>query len=277
MEMRESGLAARRAGRRLAGLSLALTLVVGLWPARPAQAQGTSAAVSAAVLPRFAVFSEMGRTISVVQMRSTIGSRLDSNVTSTVPISDGTFDRMALTLVRQAVQRNRPASSVMLIAPLDADLFPTLVDPAPGARLPMADDLAQVLRDKGSTHLLLVTAQRSEAAFKFANNTIGTGYIRGLGFYVDPETEVRDLTTQQTRAGFLAPFAHFRLSLIEVDSGKLLASRPVLKHSIVSVAGADTPVQGAWSAMTSQQKVAALRELIEEGVAEGVKDLLAAI
>ena len=262
----------------------AAALLVAAWAGAPALAQGTPGAPAApasgggaGAAPRFAVFSEMARHITVVQVRSAIGSRIDSNQAERVPIPDGTLDRMALTLVRQAVHRARPTIPVVLIAPLETDLYPGFESPFVGTRVPLADDLAQALREKGTTHLLLVTAQRGEAAFQFAHTTIGSGTIGGLGFYVDHETPVKDLKSLQTRAGYLAPYAYFRLSMIEVASGKLLASKAVRKHHIISVAGAETPTVGAWTAMTAQQKVSALRLLMEEGVDEAVKELLAAV
>lgn len=262
-----SRISARIRLRRRAALGAAL----GLW----AWTFGGPARANEPAARSYAVLSEMARSISVIVAQSEIGTRLPANEVDRVAIPDGVLDKAAILLARQSIQRAEPRAPVWLIAPLGEDLFPAFDKPFVGAKLALAADLADALRQRGSTHLVLVTPQRAEARFQFHNAQAGTGTLSGLGFYVDNNQDVRDRGSAVSALGYIAAFASFRVSIVETAGARLAASKAVYKHRVQTVAAnSDTAVRHAWDSMTSERKVNTLRVLMEQGIDEAIREML---
>ena len=219
------------------------------------------AAFAQSVPRSYAVISEVARQVSVVSAQPSIGSRLDSNQRQRIDVPDGALDKVFLLTTQAALKRLGPPSTVWLLAPADSDFFPPS-NFSDGATVKMPEDLAAALKERQSTHLLLYTRHRAEPDLRFDNSTDGTGTFEGLGYYVDQLTRVRDTNTNLVAIGYLASFAHFRVTLIDVASSRVVRTMTTRANFITPVASAQGQSAHPWNTLTPAQKMAQLRDLV---------------
>src|SRR6476619_1239019 len=94
----------RRAARAAAFVAFAMVLGAG-----PAFAQPAAASAPASAPARtWAIVSLIGDEFSVVSRRNQVGSRLDPNERTPLPVPDPVFDRIAAEQVEQLLLRARP-------------------------------------------------------------------------------------------------------------------------------------------------------------------------
>lgn len=235
-----------------------------------------AAAPAVAQMPRrWAVLSEAAREIQVVVERPSIGSHLQQNLVQSSPVKEGVLDRVALAAARAELLRAEPAAGLRRIEPLDTDLFDARASFERGSVPAMPADLTDALRQLGSTHLLLVTRHRTDAAFQMLTGRVGNGRIEGVGFYVDNHTPVHVVDANVSgRRGYLAPFAALRVSVIGLPEGRVLASRTLLQARPVP-AGEGEHSTHPWDTLDNRQKMGALAEAIEQALQQLVPALLA--
>ena len=225
-------------------------------------------------LPRaYAVVSEVARQVSVVSFQEATGSRLNNNIRQRIDVPDGALDKVFLFGTQKALKQGTAAGDIWLLAPSESDFF-GFVQVSPGDSLKIPDDLLAALRERKSTHLLLFTRHRAEADLRFLDGSGGTGALEGLGYYVDHQSPVRNLATGKTEKGYLASFAHFRATLVDVATQKVVGSSASTANRITSVAGLKSGSSHPWATLTAAQKMAQLRELIEQEVGRMVPDLI---
>jgi len=121
-----------------------------------------------------------------------------------------------------------------------------------------------------ATHLVLVTKQRHEAMLPVSNGRVGSGWLEGLGFYIDCEQGMRNNVTGEGFTGFLAPFAYFRVSLIELATGKVLGEEAVY----ASLTTGRRSVSHPWDALTPKQKVQVIEGMLRAEVARVIPIVL---
>ncbi|MFO1327422.1 MAG: hypothetical protein U1F56_08685 [Rubrivivax sp.] len=224
---------------------------------------------------RWAVLSEAAREIQIVIERPSIGSNLQQNLVQASPIKGGVLDRVALAAARAELKRAEPVAVLRSIEPLDTDLFDARADFARGSVPAMPSDLADALRQLGSTHLLLVTRHRTDAAFQILTGRVGNGRVEGVGFYVDNHTPVNAVDSNVVgRRGYLAPFAALRASVLALPEGRVVASRTVLQAEPVP-AGEGAGSTHPWDTLDAAQKMRALADAIEQALQQLVPALLA--
>lgn len=250
-------------GRRRAALALL---------ALPATA---SFAQAPAMPASYAVISEFAREVRVTVFQDAIGSRLDTNPESRLPMPDGVLDKVALLEAKATLGRVAPVSPVWLISPLDADLLDARGDWAEGSAVKLPPDLADALKQRGSTHLIAFTRHRAEANLRAANDRLGSGRLEGIGFYVDRVTAMKNSDTLTQSTGFIAPYLYMRATLVDVRSGKVLRSRTIAEGQVLA---RDRPDQAGdiWNVMSPKEKVERLSNLIKEQVGAAVAELVAA-
>ena len=230
---------------------------------RPAQA---------AEVARLGVVSVMGDLITVVTHRPETGSRVDQNQTQQVALGEQGFDRFATQAAIEQARRAWPAAEV-----LGLELAPRAEIEAGGwlqaqRFAPPAAILSRLEAD-GITHLLLLTRHRAEALLRLRGNSVGSGHLEGLGFYVDRALPVRRVDTGELGQGFLAPFAYFQVALIEVAGGRVLAAETLTASSSASAARG-TKGLDPWDALDPAQKVAALQRLIRSELARVIPQMI---
>ncbi|MFY9512459.1 MAG: hypothetical protein WAQ05_15935 [Rubrivivax sp.] len=246
--------------RAVAGLLLATAC--GLAAAQPATPRS------------YAVLSEFAREINVVTFQESTGTRLNNNLRTSMPMPNGALDKVALVATRTAVQKAEPGAGLWLIAPLDTDLFPPTQVFSEGTVLKLPEDVAGEMKKRGHTHLLLLTRLRAEAELKALRSSEGTGPLEGLGFFVDRVTAGRNADTGQFSTGFLAPYMHARVILVDAASGRVVGIQRI-KHSVVySTARAEIKSTDAWDVMKPDEKVRYLANMIEREIGTAVPALL---
>jgi hypothetical protein len=230
----------------------------------------------------YGILSLAGDAISTVTYVPEIGSRIDTNDKQIYSLGDNTmFDEAAIRAASNAIQKVQPDAGRFLMLSTDAELHTAqnAMFDDPAANQGNRDFLKSLWKDKGLTHLILVTRYRADAELKFMNESGGTGKIEGLGFYMDNRVEVTSHDEKQKRhessQGVLMPFAYVKLRLINADT--LAVEREVrLKQSemVTYENGQDRAVR-TWQALTAKQKTEYLDRLVREAVASGVPRLLA--
>lgn len=248
--------------RRL--LAVALLLIVPL-------------AASAQDSRRYAVLSLVGDKLLIVQREMSTGSRLDRNERTVVELPDNSIDRAVTLAVDDALRRANPGSQPILLHSRRADLYEASfqsMDRRDGvARVYAA--VKPIVEKSGATHMVLVTKHRSRAMLRLRDGHVGSGFLEGIGFYVDHGSMARGVDTNDAEAGFIAPFSYVMISLIDLKSGQVISQQ----HAIGSNAASPNPwernVGNAWQRLDEKEKVARLTEVIREEMARAVPGVLA--
>lgn len=214
---------------------------------------------------KVAVTSLIGDVITVDIYRKRVGTMIDSNLQEKLPVPTPVFDELALKTASEAVTKALPSTSLaaLTVAAAGSDLDPAqfLVD----GRIAASHRLAVALRDAGFTHLLVITKQRAPARLKFASSSIGSGYLQGIGFYIDNSLNTIRLDTQEKSRGMIAPYVYIKLALVDLASLQQLREQ-VINDSTTRSAAGHAEALDAWDAVTAEEKVSLLQELIRENV-----------
>ena len=239
----------------------ALLCVAGSGQALPAEAT------------KLALMSIVGKEISVVVYQPAVGSRLDQNRRQVVAMPDASVDEAAVKALADTISRSVRDPSVATVIPALDPASRTLTFDT--GRLVPSEELRAALRDSAATHLLVLTPLRAEARLKLARAVTGSGQLEGLGFYVDRALRTTRGDTGQSGTGFLAPFAYFRVSLVDLASWTVVKEASVHASTAISAArlkeGSDP-----WDVLTPEQKIEALNRLVRTEVERIVPGLLGA-
>jgi hypothetical protein len=210
----------------------------------------------------YAVISEMAREVSVVTYQESLGSRLNNNARQRIAVPEGALDKVALVASEKALKQASPDAKVWLLSPAETDFFSSMQTVGEGSQVKIADDLAAAFRERGSTHVLLFSRWRGDANLQLRDNSDGAGKLEGLGYYIDRATRTRDTKTGLVGDGYLAPFAYFRISLIDVASSKVIGTREVQATTTISAAVARGGSTHPWDALTPSEKMTQLRDML---------------
>lgn len=229
-------------------------------------------AASAGYVPKLAVLSFMGDTLTVVNHRPEVGSQIDRNQHESVQLADAGFDKFAIATVAEIVKRGDSQSATEVLALT----FPGGQDPLgwfEGKKFEPPADLRSGLSGTGATHLLLITRLRASSNLKTAHASVGSGHLEGLGFYIDRAKKLRRADTGERGVGFLAPYAYFKVFMIDLATGEVEGEQSVTASSTYSAAR-NTDGVDPWDALDPTQKVSAIRRLIRSGLIRVVPELL---
>lgn len=235
---------------------------------------GRAAAQSPA--PRYAVLSLVGDRISLVGYNAAVRGRIDQNERLEVPMPDRSLDRSALFAAEDALGRLAPGSKPLLLAVNDASLYARqdeLFGSAESARALLAD-LRKLLPAELPERLLVVAKHRGEARLRVSDGHIGSGTLRGLGFYVDNVTEMRDVESRIAATGFISSFAYLRVGLVDLPNLKLLRD-DVGRESVVATSVGQSTVTRPWDALSPEQKARYLDTAIRGAMDQALPRLLA--
>jgi len=219
--------------------------------------------VHAAEARRYAVLSLVGDRILVVEREMSTGSRLDRNQRQHVDVPNQTLDKSMLLAIDDAIRAQDPGAQTILLTPRDPALYAAAARELDGTgnTQRIYDSVKSVLTGTNATHLVLVTKQRQHAKLRLRDGAVGSGYLEGLGFYVDYGTFARNTDTNEAERGFIAPFTYVNIALIDVATGKVLS-----EERVAGSAPYTTPnnnIGNAWGALTPQQKAERLAEVMK--------------
>ncbi len=222
---------------------------------------------------RYAVLSLIGDQLLVVEREMATGSRLDRNKRTFIAIAGHAVDREALFAVEDALKRHDGAARVVLLAARAPELFTAQarVLDAGGDLAALLPAVMRALAGSDATHLVLVTKYRYQAQLRVRSGYIGAGFLEGVGFYLDPSTRLEDPATGEVSEGFVAPFAYFRLALIDLATGRVVRDEAIRASATASRQDALTP----WQSLSAEQKERMLASLIRGEIARVMPALLA--
>ena len=261
--------------RRATG-ALALVAIAAVLGTVPALAQPVAASAPASAPARtWAIVSLIGDEFSIVSRRLEVGTRLDPNERTALPVSDPVFDRIAAEEVERLLLGARPGMPVLRALIRDPRLF--ALQEKLWTESAESHDMRIALRDTlvkaGATDLLLVTKQRGAPSFRITTGTFERpGSISGIGFYIDNETLLYRSSTHIGGEGFLASYAYLAISALDLPSMRLVKTRYALETAPALPAeksGALHP----WDALSGKEKVDALDRVIRRAIASGMAEM----
>ena len=222
---------------------------------------------------KVAIISLIGDELSVDVYRNRVGTSLDTNAREVVALQNPVFDHTALFAAADAATKLMPHVTFL---PLAVPKAGGLLDPnllIPDNTNLMVRDTSEALKQQGFDHVLAISKHTARARMRAQDGSLGAGYVRGLGFYVDNFKWTRRLDTGQYGEGFIAPYAYLKLSLIDLST-RAVVREEILTASVVQSAARNNEGLGAWDAMSPTAKTDMLRGFIQSGVSAVTTTLL---
>jgi hypothetical protein len=226
----------------------------------------------AADIQKLGVSSAIGDVLTVVTHRSETGRGVDPNIHETVEMPDASFDDFAVSVAVETAKRGG-GQLVAESFPLGGARGVDVMNWIDGKKFSPPAEVQSRLSASGLSHLLLIVRLRAPAALKLAHMSVGSGYLEGLGFYIDGRLRVRRPDTGEVGTGFLAPYAYFQVLLVNAATGEIERSAAVTASSTFSAARTEDS-RTPWDALTPAQKVSAIKRLIRTEVIRVVPELL---
>jgi hypothetical protein len=219
---------------------------------------------------KFAVLSLIGDRFLVVQHVSETGNRLGRDRRSGIALPERAFDNAMAADVEQAIRDVAPGAAVVKLGGSRV-LYPADGEDQPDA-LPLLAKVKPAIAPAGVTHLVVLTKLQHEARMPMLNTIQGSGKLEGVGFYMDHNLPTEDRESDQAGRGYLAPFAYFRVSLVDVANESVIGYHDVVAAAPVT-AGRSPSLQ-VWESLSSGEKVQLVHQLAKKGMREAVEKLL---
>lgn len=224
---------------------------------------------------RYAAVSLLGDSLTIVTYQPAVGSYLDSNLHQSYPLPNSSLDRMALVAVNDALVKIDPQTQTILLAPAPSSVSPALGNFEDGQRFDPGATLDQALKQQSATHLVLVTKYRGEADLSGSRESMGSGELEGIGFYMDHLRWTKRSDNGGRGKGFLAPYAYFKVSLIDLATSTVLQHQLITSGIVYSAARSEDSAS-VWDALSASEKIKILGSLITRGIADAVPALVKA-
>lgn len=213
---------------------------------------------TAAQAQRYAVISLIGDRMQLAYAKGVDGQPVDRIERRYIPLTDTTIDRAALLAVNEKLRALVPGSEPVLLQAFERPLFDISVGTAP-----IVDHIRQLVRDeKGPrvTHAIIIAKMQYDGVPALQKAYIGSGTLEGVGFFVGREPPPAGMDANSGGPGFLAPFAYFELTTVDLGTGRVLRREKGLASTMISAARTDTG--NPWDTLTGQQKVNTLVDLV---------------
>jgi len=123
-----------------------------------------------------------------------------------------------------------------------------------------------------ATHLILVTKHRHRAMLRLKGGHVGSGWLEGIGFYIDHGTGETSYSSTDAERGFISPFTYFKVSVIDLARGAVVAEDYAIGSNAYSMPLGQ--IGNAWSALSDEEKERQLIALIREETARVVPKLV---
>lgn len=230
-------------------------------------------AQSPAAPQKVAILSLIGDEMTIVSYRKRTGSEGGLNFEEALAMPSPVFDESAMQAARQAVQKVLPQASFMLLSAPVAKAEREQLDFVKGGRLVVESDTAQRLKAAGVSHVLLVTKLKAPAHIRLKDIEVGSGTLRGIGYYIDRQLPTINLETGSSGVGFITTYAFMKLAWHDLaDPG---AFRQLDVPAQTSRSSGDAAMgNDPWAAMSAQDKVSTLQRLISRELANAIPELL---
>ncbi len=223
----------------------------------------------------YAIVSLVGDQIEIVQHVPGVGSSVDQNKKTLLPVTNGSIDKAFLGAADRAIEKTQAGSKSVMLLASDPALYQAqnrmIEENAPVTVL--LERLRPLVAQANATHLLLFTKLRHEARFPLGNYEVGSGMIEGTGFYVDRILMTRMADSSDNARGFLAPYAYFEVTLLDLTASTIVKSRTVLGRTNYSAARGDSGE--AWDALSDTEKVNVLMRIAKREAYNATAEVIA--
>jgi hypothetical protein len=229
--------------------------------------------VIATDISRLGIISVLGDKLDIVTHEHETGSHLDRNRRQTAKVPASDFELFALSVAAESAKRSRidrPLEIVQLERPDDGSI-PWSIE---GRSFVPTEGLKSALVATKVSHLMVVEPARATASLKLEQQTVGSGSLEGIGFYVDTVLRVRRSDTGETGTGFLAPFAYFKVVVVDTANLEVVSERQVFASYTLSSSQGKGGGFDPWQALDAKQKVVVLRQLIRTELDKAVQECL---
>jgi hypothetical protein len=225
----------------------------------------------------YVVMSLIGDNLTIVNPeQGQTGSRLDQNRHYDIPIKENTFDAAALNAVVDSVKKIQPDAAQEVLQTRNATLY-RLQDgifEGSAAGKGIRSSLQRLLKEHNATYFIIVTKHRAAAQIQLGNRMTGTGFLEGLGFYIDPRMRLTDSANGERGLGLIAPYAYVDLRLIDAKTMEVLREVPVAHARALQKMGSLDFESRAWDQMSDEQRVRIVRTLIRQTIDEAMPKML---
>lgn len=232
------------------------------------------AAAGEAIAQSYAIASLVGRELSFASSYPT----LETSAPFQLPrqaLADPVFDDAAVAAVKLVLRKADPQRKLVELAVSDPVSI-AAAKMAPGPDSPefrtIVEAIAAVARPAGVERLVLILPHRHELVVPTSQGNRGIGLGTGLGLYLDQLIRTRDADSREVAVRMLGAFAHFRIALVDIASGRVLAEDTVANGATVSATR--SPDEDSFNAIPAREKVAVLKELVRSGIADRLPALL---
>jgi hypothetical protein len=226
---------------------------------------------------RYAVMSLVADSLTVIGQEPQTGTHIRKNTEDKMALGNDGLDQFTMQAVLAALEKAAPGVPAVAVRAGSPQLYDRQASFIDGTRANLPADVLAALRDAKVTHLVLVSKYRAEAKMQAAEIVLGSGVVQGLGFYIDRYRRMRASESGEQGVGFLAPYAYFQLSLIDLENSTVLRNERVTKsHVIGNTRGSQSQGAEPWDLLDSAGKMDALGGMLTSGVAQAVPRLVAA-
>jgi hypothetical protein len=212
---------------------------------------------------RYAVISLIGDRMQLAYSRSVDGQPVDRIERRYIPLDDSSIDRATLLAANEQIKQLKPGSDPVLLQAFERSYFD-----ANAGTSTIVEWIRQLVKNqKGAkvTHAIIITKMQYEGVPAVQKAFVGGGTLEGVGFFVGREAAPAGMDPNSAGPGFLAPFAYFRVSLVDLTTGQLVREEKGLASTMLSATATDTG--NPWDTLSGGQKLEKLMELVRKELA----------
>ena len=208
---------------------------------------------------RYAVISLIGDRMELAYAKGVEGQPVDRIERRFIPLEDSRIDRYTLLAANDLIKKLAPGADPVLLQAFDRGYFD--IDAGTAAIVDWMRTLVKDSRPK-VTHAILIKKMQYEGVPAVQKPFVGGGTLEGVGFFVGREAPPAGVDPNAGGPGFLSPFAYFEVSLVDLESGRVLRIEKGTASTTLSATGTDTG--NPWDALSGQQKLEKIMELVKK-------------
>lgn len=207
---------------------------------------------------RYAVISLIGDRMQIAYAKSVPGQPVDSIERRYVPLEDSRIDRYTLLAANDTLKKLSKGPDPVLLQAFERSYFDTSA--GTGALIEWIRQLVKDAKPK-VTHAILITKLEYEGVPALQKPFVGGNLLEGVGFFLGREAPPEGADPSSAGPGFLVPYAYFKLTLVELATGKVVREEKGMASSMLSATGTDTG--NPWDTLNGGQKLQTLIDLVK--------------
>jgi hypothetical protein len=212
---------------------------------------------------RYAVISLIGDRMQLAFARGVDGQPVDRIERRYIPLDDSSIDRATLLAANEQIKQLKPGSDPVLLQAFERSYFD--VDAGTSTIVEWIRQLVRNQKGAKVTHAVIITKIQYEGVPALQKAFVGSGTLEGMGFFVGREAAPASMGPNAAGPGFLAPFAYFRVSLVDLATGQVVREDKGLASTMLSATATDTG--NPWDTLSGTQKVEKLMDLVRKELA----------